>query len=212
MSSVTVRTNGSQNISIERVSIECPFCHSIVTPDYLFFHKDSLFALCTNTTCGKHIVLNKDNSGYFNKVSPNALPKEKSFSDIIKEVSLSFVSIYNQAFYAEQFSLNQICGVGYRKALEFLVKDYLMLNMGDTEKEVIKKKFLSNCIQDDVTDNRIKEVAKRATWLGNDETHYVRKWGEKDVTNLKATIDLTVRWIENEIATKRLLEDMPERK
>ena len=63
---------------------------------------------------------------------------------------------------------------------------------------------------DDVADERIKTVAKRAVWLGNDETHYVRKWNNKDVSNLKQLIDLTVRWIENEEETKKLLEDMPE--
>ena len=80
----------------------------------------------------------------------------------------------------------------------------------ETKKESIKKKFLINCIQDDVTDNRIKEVAKRAVWLGNDETHYNRKWADKDVSNLKQLIDLTIRWIENEVETKALLAEMQE--
>jgi hypothetical protein len=53
-------------------------------------------------------------------------------------------------------------------------------------------------------------MAKRCVLLGNDETHYVRKWLEKDVTSPKQLIDLTVRWIENEVETKRILEDMPE--
>ena len=61
-------------------------------------------------------------------------------------------------------------------------------------------------------DARIKEVAKRAAWLGNDETHYVRIWEEKDVSDLKQLINLTVRWIENEIETRQLLENMPDSK
>ena len=77
-------------------------------------------------------------------------------------------------------------------------------------KENIKKKFLNNCIQEDVSDERIKSVARRAVWLGNDETHYVRIWADKDVSDLKKLIDLTVRWIENEVETAKLLEDMPE--
>ena len=54
----------------------------------------------------------------------------------------------------------------------------------------------------------IIEVAKRAVWLGNDETHYVRVWADKDVNNLKHLIDLTIRWIENEIETERVLQEM----
>lgn len=210
MSVVKVRTNQGVSVDIERVAIECPYCHSLINPDYLFLDKDCLFALCSNSKCGNHMMLIRDIRGHYSKVCPNALPGVRSFSDIIKDVSPDFEKIYNQAFYAEQLSLDQICGVGYRKALEFLIKDYLMLDKDESEKEIIKKKFLNNCIQEDVSDNRIKEVAKRAVWLGNDETHYTRKWVEKDVSNLKATIDLTVRWIENEIETKRLLEDMPE--
>ena len=56
----------------------------------------------------------------------------------------------------------------------------------------------------------IKAVAKRAVWLGNDETHYVRKWEEKDVQDLKGLIRLTILWIEKVKETERLLAEMPE--
>ena len=142
-------------------------------------------------------------------MEPNACPKKKEFSDIINSISSQFVSIYNQAYFAEQINLDQICGVGYRKSLEFLIKDYLISK--ETEKQVkenIRKKFLNNCIQDHVQNDNIKNVAKRAVWLGNDETHYVRVWANKDVKNLKQLIDLTVRWIENEVETERVLQEM----
>lgn len=211
MSSTPVLIDFGKHANFERVSIECPFCHSRITPDYLFYHRDTLFALCSNSNCGKHLMLQRDSWGKYTVVAPNSLPKSKSFSTIIKEISPSFDSIYNQAFCAEQLSLDQICGVGYRKALEFLIKDYLISTLeSDAEKEAIKKKPLGSCIQDDISDSRIKQVAKRATWLGNDETHYVRKWDNKDVSNLKDLIDLTIRWMESEIETRRLLEEMPE--
>ena len=211
MSKVQVITVGGFSQNINRVAIECPFCHSKMAPDYLFLDGGFLFAKCSNSECGRHMVLTQDSYGDFKIISPNALPEKNVFSKIIREVSQDFEKIYNQAFYAEQLSLDQICGVGYRKALEFLIKDFLMFENSDEEyKDTIKKKFLYSCIQEDVSDERIKEVAKRAVWLGNDETHYVRKWAKKDVSNLKDLINLTVRWIENEIETKRLLEEMPE--
>lgn len=33
-------------------------------------------------------------------------------------------------------------------------------------------------------------------WLGNDETHYVRRWEEKDLSDLKRLISMTVSWID----------------
>jgi hypothetical protein len=55
-------------------------------------------------------------------------------------------------------------------------------------------------------------VAKRAAWLGNDETHYIRKWEDKDLDDLKKLIKLTVLWIEMEQMTKDALVEMPEGK
>ena len=71
---------------------------------------------------------------------------------------------------------------------------------------------MANCIAEDVSNEKIKAVAQRAVWLGNDETHYIRKWTNKDVSHLKGLIELTVRWIESELETQELLNDMPEPK
>jgi hypothetical protein len=56
----------------------------------------------------------------------------------------------------------------------------------------------------------LKTTASRATWLGNDETHYVRKWEDKDLNDLKKLIDLTVHWVSAEILTGELAVSMPE--
>ena len=56
-------------------------------------------------------------------VQPNN-PTRRDFSEEIEKISPAFVNIYNQAYAAEQLQLDEISGVGYRKALEFLIKDY----------------------------------------------------------------------------------------
>ena len=117
--------------------------------------------------------------------------------------------IYNQAFSAEQYNLTEICGVGYRKALEFLIKDYLIINNPD-ETEKIQKKLLGSCISEYIDNTRLKSVAKRAVWLGNDETHYIRKWETKDLQDLKKLIELTLHWIEMETLSESLESEMPE--
>ena len=69
--------------------------------------------------------------------------------------------------------------------------------------------MLATCIENYVTDPRIKEIAKRATWLGNDETHYQRRWIDKDLSDLKTLIRLTLHWIEAEHLTEEALKSMP---
>ncbi len=132
-------------------------------------------------------------------------------SETIAKLSADFEEIYKQSAKAEQLGLHEVAGVGYRKALEFVIKDYLIRKHPD-KKDEIQKRLLGNCIRTFVTEERIKQCAERAAWLGNDETHYSRKWEDKDIRDLKALIRLTVHWIESEVETAEYLSDMPERK
>ena len=59
-----------------------------------------------------------------------------------------------------------------------------------------------------VDNENVKQCAKRAVWLGNDETHYVRTWIDKDIKYLKLLSKLTVGWIEHAVITEKLIEDM----
>jgi hypothetical protein len=127
----------------------------------------------------------------------------------VNDISPDFGQIYNQAVEAEELGLELICGPGYRKALEFLIKDYLCFLRPD-DAEAIKKLFLGKCISEYVKDAQVSEVAKRAVWLANDETHYLRKWEDKDITDLKILVKLSVHWIEMDILTQNALRDMPE--
>lgn len=209
MSEVSVRIPNGSTTTVRQYAIECPFCHSNIVPQYLCLDNDKLFSCCPNEGCKQHFVLSLGSDAQFTNVDPNATPLSKEFSEIINSISTQFSEIYNQAYHAEQMRLDQICGVGYRKALEFLIKDYLLSKETDEQiKDNIKKKLLGNCIQENVQNNNIKNVAKRAVWLGNDETHYVRVWEDKDVQYLKKLIELTIRWIENEIETEHVLQEM----
>jgi hypothetical protein len=136
--------------------------------------------------------------------------KQKRFSGTIQKISEPFCKIFNEAQAAEDFGLMEICGVRYRKALEFLIKDYIVSEKPD-KKESILKMPLGSCIQEYIQNGNLKVVAKRAVWLGNDETHYLKVWESKDVRDLKMLIDLTLHWVEAERLTKDLIEDMPEK-
>lgn len=126
--------------------------------------------------------------------------KRSDFSTAVEEVSPRFVKIYNQAQDAEEESLDEISGPGFGKALEFLVKDYLIKSLPE-EEEQIKKLSLYNCIHEKLDNPKIKTLADRARVIRNDETHYERKYEQSDVNDLKKLISATAAWIELETFT-----------
>lgn len=113
----------------------------------------------------------------------------------IEKVSEAFVEIYSQATKAEAEKLDQIAGVGYRKSLEFLIKDYAIRNNPD-KKETIKNKMLGPVISEFLDDfPKLQNLAKAATWIGNDETHYVRRHDNKDIRDMKQFIKSASQFI-----------------
>lgn len=199
---------------------KCPHCHTSINPVPIYSYpkiinsNTELQALmaCPVAACKESFIayfsFAATNTYRYSKKTSIGTLLARSFSDIINEISNSFVTIFNQAYSAEQYNLLEICGVGYRKSLEFLIKDYALLRFPE-KKEVIEKVALAQCISDYISSTNIKSVAKRAVWLGNDETHYVKKWDNKDLGDLKKLIDLTLHWIEMEELTASIEKDMP---
>lgn len=132
---------------------------------------------------------------------------EREFENEINEISEEFSIIYNQAMRAEELGLDRVAGMGYRKAFEFLIKDYLISEIPEKETE-IKNKMLGACIKTYITNEKIKQIAERAAWLGNDESHYERKWIDKDVEDLKRLIEITAHYITMEKQSDEYINSM----
>ncbi|WP_078428756.1 DUF4145 domain-containing protein [Alkalihalobacterium alkalinitrilicum] len=219
--SITIAAFGGNrhNLTIDCFPSKCGLCHKQVDPTFISgafnngsaqSNKMELAFQCTNRECSSLIIgyyLRESASGTF-KLQKHApvIPINKEFNAEILEVSSNFIEIYNQSLFAEQTGLTLISGIGYRKSLEFLIKDYLIFLDGEKEEE-ISKKPLGQCINE-LNNNNIKEIAKRATWIGNDEAHYTRKWGDKDINDLKKLIDVTVYFIAMDVAAKKYLKEM----
>lgn len=163
-------------------------------------------AQCDRLFLGVYVIGN-DNVGRWRLSEPEYFV-EREFPASISKVSPDFVKIFNHAAEAESEKLDLVCGPGYRKALEFLMKDYLV-NERKVSKSEVEQKLLGRCIDEFIADTRIKESAKRAAWLGNDETHYYRKWQDRDLGDLKNLIQMTVDWIDIDIRTKEIISAMP---
>jgi hypothetical protein len=219
---VQVVTNGvPQNVSFDKEINECPVCHRAIEP--ISFGQivatsvwlDRPFK-CPSAQCQRLFIsqykFHSSTNGMPNYEYQRSVPVNPTAPNVpesVKNVSPDFVAIYTHAHAAEEAGLDLICGVGYRKSLEFLIKDYAM-KLQPEHAETIKTSFLGICIRDYIKEERIQETAKRAAWLGNDETHYLRKWDGKDLQDLKKLIHLTVSWIDIEITTREFITSMPE--
>ncbi len=219
---------------IDVIPDKCPLCHVAVTPIDLgtavLFQRGGEFPClerlfrCPNRTCTRLFIARyfrnqPNNARYYFETCVPVEPRSVGQSATISRVSPDFCAIYEEAFKAEQCGLLLVAGPGYRKALEFLIKDYIIGRLTETDAEKLalekakaEKTLLGTCIKDYVKSEQIKEIAKRAAWLGNDETHYVRKWEDKDLKDLKKLISLTLHWIEVETLTLEVIADMPEGK
>lgn len=133
-------------------------------------------------------------------------PPREAISQEISDLSPRFGTIITQARIAEAQDLTELAGMGYRKALEILTKDYLIAQHPH-KKDEIEKEWLSKSIER-IDDMDLQELARRAVWLGNDETHYTRRWKNKDLNDLKFLVEHTVGVIANRLKARRHIDEM----
>lgn len=201
----------NSHVTIDEPS-ECPMCKHSLKPTVLHSQiiKDDnsvpflyVTYLCTHCRASflckfSDMVTRTGNYRYsftcLDLIAPKSF-EEETFPECINIVSSSFIKIFNQSLAAEHYNLNEIAGIGYRKALEFLIKDFL-INHEHKDDIKVKSTALGCCIDTMIDNPQLKTVASRATWLGNDQTHYEQKYTDKDIKDLKKLIKLSVNWIE----------------
>lgn len=207
---------------------KCPRCKSQVAPNPLFsiaYDKNdgksyvAIISYCTGchdvfiTRYKMGTVLPKNPVAFYSDgliCSEPIYPSEHDFGKEIYQLSPQFCKIYNQSLSAESHCLNELAGLGYRKALEFLIKDFAIHEFPAAEED-IKKKSLSQCIADHISDNRIKDLAQRSAWIGNDEAHYIRKQQDLDVSDMKDFIMATVYFIGIILITEKAASITPKK-
>ncbi|MFA6518097.1 MAG: hypothetical protein WCV93_00390 [Candidatus Shapirobacteria bacterium] len=223
---IDLESGGRSSAQISEYPDKCPTCHEGGQPKFVLAHSlgaawdydeviEAIFK-CPINKCKRYYI------GYYYKPSRTGdifflketlapqFWKPIYFSDEIKNISSRFERIYNQAAIAENFGLDEIAGGGYRKSLEFLVKDYLIYLKLKTKTQIAELK-LSKAVAL-INDNRIQVCAKRAAWLGNDEIHFNRVWENKDIQNLKELIKLSTNLMESDVIAKKYEKEMPEKK
>ena len=194
------------NLSYTAVEI-CPICKTKIRPVQLAASLNtsdaaSVFNYCQScheTFITQYKVQRRtSNSDYYVATDviysePNRFSKH-IFDERIINLSPQFDRIYNQALAAESSMLDEIAGLGYRKALEFLIKDFAIHEYPD-EEESIKVKPLAQCIKKYISNENITTLAESSAWIGNDEAHYIRKQEDRDVSDMKDFIQAIVYFI-----------------
>lgn len=193
---------------------ECPRCKRAVVPQILDsymlkYPEEEIAELTTMFFCRgcEKVFLGNYIGNYEEYKSHNRMELQylspysetiTSFSEEIYKLSPEFVDIYNQAEKAENVGLDKICGIAYRKALEYLVKDF-SIRANSSNEEKIKSTPLGKCINEYITSEKLKALAKAATWIGNDETHYVKKYENYSFQEMKAFLKAMVSYIDSEL-------------
>ncbi|OFM20193.1 MULTISPECIES: DUF4145 domain-containing protein [unclassified Staphylococcus] len=196
---------------------KCPICHNYAEPKVslhsaLNAKLESNLVItfqCSHPKCKRFYCLEYqvnyrfDNSiaGYRTELLeyPEIPDIYYPFPKSLEKISPKFKEIYLQSKQAENKKLNEIAGVGYRKAIEFLVKDYLIYMKEDENFDDIKAKPLAQCIKK-IDNNSIVKLAKAISYLGNDETHYYRKIKNKDITDMKKLIHSLGHFVSAELS------------
>ena len=207
----------------------CPVCKAKIMPVYIMASLNtdttaSVFNYCQNcreTFITQYKIVLDDSNKKFGAArvatvvkrlysEPNRFEK-KSFDDRLEILSPQFVKIYNQALAAECAGLDEIAGLGFRKALEFLVKDFAIHTQPDDE-EKIKTMMLAPCIKTYIENKRIVNLAEKSAWIGNDEAHYVRKQKNLDVSNMKEFIQALVYFVSMDLVAEEASAVMANKK
>lgn len=180
---------------------QCPHCHNGIEPRLLSqtAERDISYSTwkCTFRDCGKqfivvHKILGSGQiklNGYL-----DGQPIGPHWPETIKNLKSKFIDTYNQALKAEYLGLDEIAGMGFRKAIEYLVKDYLIQRDSSLEGK-IEDKLLASVIGENFSspqETDLKDLLQRATWLGNDMTHYLKYHENFDINDLKELIQLVM--------------------
>ena len=149
----------------------------------------------------------------------NGIPKGPDWPKPIEELKSlngeengksNFIKTYLQSLEAESYGLDELAGMGYRKAIEYLVKDWAIQNNPD-DKEDVEKSWLGAVIKKHYKGD-LKDILERATWLGNDQAHYNKLFEEFDIDVLKELIDLIMVELDREYKKAHYIEMIKSKK
>lgn len=205
------------------VNTQCPICHHDNQPkpiDFQPFDQNKAnqscdmvgILLCTHCH-HTYSVLYKEKSNlrtnYVDYVLKQELPVVDScytpyqpplpeIPEIFDKTNFAkFQEAYKDVGLAESFGIIGLVGMAYRRAVEFLIKDFAALR-GITLKENDKERWLKNIIED-LPDKRIMAFAASTNILANDYTHYAVHQTNRDIEDIKKFFNMLLLELQKEL-------------
>ena len=117
---------------------------------------------------------------------------------VLQEYFPRFIDSYNQALRAELRGDIELSAVGYRQALECLIKDYAIQELGMDRADVSNKKLVK-AIAEYLGESDLAATADVVRILGNDYAHYERRYPEHDFALLKRYMEIFVKLVETKL-------------
>lgn len=220
ISRISINVGGYQRELEADIPNICPHCitkirpHVVSNTSYSDSAKPPIAVLYQCTECNKYFAVEYVITGPFqaNKQAYEAVlvpytyktPVEFDLPLELADISPTFKDIYIQSLTAENDGLNLISGIGFRKAIEYLIKDFLINFLSKNNDDIVKLPLLQAINMLD--SEKIKSLSVAAVWIGNDETHYLRKFEDKDVSDMKRFIRALAFYISSEIVASEAKE------
>lgn len=211
---VSIGDNLNRELTLHQPN-KCPICNKGIEPKVLSAYSDdsSITYVSYFCTLCKKVFIGEywwERSNELVDVYPKSDFSKREFSCEINNLSESFVHIYNEAKQAEELRLD-LAGMGYRKALEFLLYDYLTkYNLATIEQ--LQKQTLSQNINQFIDNDTLRSLSIACAWLGNDHTHYFQKHDDYTLDDLKRYIDSAVSILEGQIRANELTNTILKKK
>lgn len=159
-------------------------------------------ATCKCTSCQRYFFFTCLHDG---KSAPSVCIWPNSDSpysnDNLSAISPRFIDIYNQALRSESRGDIDIAAIGYRTALEILVKDYAINELG-LDADEVSKQSLCNAIGEYLKQEDLVKTADVVRIFGNDYVHYKEKYPDKDFHILKSYMIIFMRLVDTEYMIK----------
>ncbi|HAR6696907.1 TPA: hypothetical protein O5S09_001707 [Staphylococcus aureus] len=205
---ITINNQSSKQYIDIKIALpkSCPYCDQVQTPIVKsssgLEQNESVFSvifICNE--CNQHFLKQYKKNVRFSGEEQTAYPVyfkyEKTteyFSETLKECSPEFIKIYSQLIIAEKHNLNDLLKLGYRKAIEQLVWDYLIKFGNKTENSLQKKSFSDRINLLDLPQRQW--LSDLIAWIGNDGAHPYQRHETLTIEDMKRLSSIVITNIE----------------
>ena len=171
----------------------CPHCHR----GFVVVHKMVVSGGCEGA--GECVVREESQAAY-----PHIV-KLSDMDDVVYSVSPKFYDVYQQCLTAKANGLYDLYGMGFRKAVEYLVTDFA-IKMRPEENDKIRDMSLHNRIMRYISDDDVRKTLLACKLLGNNEVHYDNSNTSDDMILFEKLIGDVIRYIGRALRQVRVEE------